>query len=306
MALVALFACAGLAFAAPVGASLAELSAAGAPVNDNYLSSLELNKPHSVLNHTQTLKDVRNTTGATVQTDIFNPCGLARCPSGPAEVTSCQGTNYGATIWYDFYPQANGIVSIRTSGFDNVIALYTFNSKTLAPDVADHTCIHQGNFPSEQLVAHVVGGEPYTFQIGGVVGAGGTAATGSLEMLFDYSISKTPQIKATATLTARATSTGISILSLTVNSAHRGATVALSCGSVCAGATKKIPSHGSTTVQFSQLKGATLNAGAKLQIRVTAPKMIGAFIQYSVQSGNFTKQTRCLDPGSTTPRTKCS
>ena len=87
-----------------------------APVNDNYLSSLELNGPHTALNDSQTLKDVRSTVGATVQTNILSPCGLARCPNGPAEVTSCQGINYGATICYDFYPQADGDVSIRTSG----------------------------------------------------------------------------------------------------------------------------------------------------------------------------------------------
>jgi hypothetical protein len=293
----------GAAFAP--AAHIAATGAAG-PVNNNYLSSLELNGPHAPLNHAQTLKDVRNTAGATVQSNIFNPCGLARCPSGPAEVTSCQGVNYGATVWYDFYPQANGIVSIRTSGFDNVIALYTFNSRTLAPDVAAHVCIHQGSFPSEQLVSHVVGGDAYTFQIGGVVGPTGTAATGQLEMLFDYSLTKTPRLQGNATLTARATSTGISVLALTVTSSQRGAHVAVTCGSVCRGASKTIPAHGSTTIQFAQLKGAMLSAGTKLQIRVTAPKTIGAFIQYTVRRGNFSKMTGCLEPGSTTPKTKCS
>jgi hypothetical protein len=312
LALLGMLVCAVVALAIPGGgaaatpvAHVATTGAAG-PVNDNYLSSLELNGPHAPLNDTQTLKDVRNTAGATVQSNIFNPCGLARCPSGPAEVTSCQGVNYGATVWYDFYPQSNGLVSIRTSGFDNVIALYKFSRKALAPDVATHTCVHQGNFPSEQLVAHVVGGDAYTFQVGGVVGSAGTAATGQLEMLFDYSLTKTPRLQATATLTANATSTGISILSLTVTSAFRGARIAVSCGSVCRGASTTIPAHGSTTVQFAQLKGATLSVGTKLQIRVTAPKEIGAFIQYTVQRGNFSKQTRCLEPGSTTPRTKCS
>ena len=312
LGVLALLSCAVLALALPGGgvayspiAHIATTGAAG-PVNDNYLSSLELNGPHTPLNHTATLKDVRNTGGATVQTNIFSPCGLSRCPSGPAEVTSCQGVNYGATIWYDFYPQANGSVSIRTSGFDNVISLYSFNSKTLVPDVANHVCIHQGNFPSEQLVSHVVGGDDYTIQIGGVVGPSGPAATGQLEMLFDYVLTKTPRLQATSTLTANASSTGISVLSLTVTSSHRGAHVAVTCGNACRGTSKNIPAHGSTTVQFPQLKGKALSVGTKIEIRVTAPKTIGAFIQYTVQKGNFSKQTRCLEPGSTTPRTTCS
>ena len=309
---IAVIVCAVVVFAAAAGAlaraPVAHVAAAApaAPVNDNYLGSLELNGPHTALNHSQTLKDVRSTTGATVQTNIFTPCGLASCPHGPPEVTSCQGVNYGATIWYDFYPQANGEVSIRTSGFDNVISLYTFNRKSLVPDVATHQCVHQGAFPSEQLAAHVVGGDAYTFQIGGVVGSGGTAASGRMEMLFDYSLTKTPRLKADATLTARATSTGISIISLTVTSAFRGAHVAVTCGSACRGATKSIPAHGSTTVNFSQLKNATLSGGTNLQIRVTAPHVIGAFIQYTVKPGNFSKSTRCLEPGSKTPRHTCT
>jgi hypothetical protein len=194
------------------GAALAA-AASGAPappVNDSYLGSLELNQKGTKLNRVDTFKDIRDTTSATVQTNIFNPCGLAACPTGPAEVTTCQGVSYGNTIWYDFYPDANGVVSIRTSGFDNVITLYTFNTKSLLPNVAGRLCVHQGSFPSEQLVAHVAKGGAYTFQIGGVDNAAGVPAAGPLEMLFDYSVIPPGTLKADATLTARATATGIS------------------------------------------------------------------------------------------------
>ena len=43
-------------------------------------------------------------------------------------------------------------------------------------------------------------------------------------MLFDYSLA-TPRLKADATLTARATSTGISIIHLGVTAKHRGARI---------------------------------------------------------------------------------
>jgi hypothetical protein len=91
------------------------------PINDNYLCSLNFNAPGKPLNSTDTLEDTENMATATTQNNIFSPCGLTNCPSGGAEVTSCDGTSYGNTIWYDFYPNAKGLVSIRTQAlFDNV------------------------------------------------------------------------------------------------------------------------------------------------------------------------------------------
>ena len=43
------------------------------PINDNYLGSLNLNKPGTPLNRKDTLSDARNTAAATVQSDIFSP-----------------------------------------------------------------------------------------------------------------------------------------------------------------------------------------------------------------------------------------
>src|ERR1700722_5862111 len=129
------------------------------PVNDDYLFSLELNSRGHPLNSTDTLKDVRNTAAATVQSNIFNPPHPEI--SGPAEVTNCGGTSYGKTVWYDFYPNANGIARIRASGFDNVITLYPFNVSTALPDVAHKRCVHQSSFPSEELDAPVSKGKAY-------------------------------------------------------------------------------------------------------------------------------------------------
>src|SRR6202044_3134638 len=104
-----------------------------------------------------------------------------------------------------------------------------FNTKSLLPDTASSQCVHQSDFPSEQLSAKVSKGAAYTFQIGGVTGADGVAATGQLEMLFDYLVTRTPRLQANTTLTARGTSNGISIIGLTVSSGHRGARVTVSC-----------------------------------------------------------------------------
>lgn len=94
------------ALASAVGALWLAAPAAAVPINDNYLSSLRLNDPGTRLNRTETLRAVSDTTGATVQSDVFAPPMMG----APAEPTICQGVSYGATIWYDFHPDVNGAV----------------------------------------------------------------------------------------------------------------------------------------------------------------------------------------------------
>lgn len=263
-----------------------------APINDNYLASLNLNSPGKPLNATDTLRDVENTSNATVQSDIFDP------PSngGGPEVTTCRGVSYGKTIWYDFYPQASGVMEIRTSGFDNVIALYPYNTKTLEPDLAQKTCVHQSSFPSETMVASVKKGVAYTVQIGGVNDAGG-----ELQVLFDYLITPPHRLTASSTLTALGQSTGIKLLSLDVSTA-RAAKVTVDCGSHC----RSESETGSVTEKFPRLRGVEMPTGSKLQIYVTSPHSIGAYIEYDIHAAGFTKLTRCLEPGSRKPRKRCS
>jgi hypothetical protein len=276
-------------------ASLAPASAPAPPVNDGYLNSLGLNGPGTRLNRTDTLKDVRDTTSATVQTNIFNPCGRASCPSGPSEVTSCNGVNYGNTIWYDFYPDVTGVVQIRTSGYDNVITLFPFSLKTALPDTGEAKCVHNSSFPSEEMSTTVQKGRSYTIQIGGVNSVGGP-----LQFLFDFFASPPHRLTAQATLEAKQTSTGVQLVGLSV-SAARAAHVNVSCGRFCHGESKTRRA----VENFPHLKGVQMPAGSKLVIRVTAPHSIGVYIEYDILPGNFKKRTRCLEPGKRTPHKRC-
>jgi hypothetical protein len=286
--LATIAALAGLA-AVALGAEAAPALAPAPPLNDNYLQSLGLNRPRTKLNRVDTLVDRRDTRGATVQSDIFNP------PShgGPAEPTSFAGVNYGATVWYDFYPDADGLVRIRTAGFDNVVCVYPFSRRTKRPDVAHRRCRHDSSAPAEELFVTVAAGGSYTIQIGGVNGAGG-----NLEFKFDYIPTPPRRLSADATLTANPTSDGIRVVSLSVT-ATRGARVAVSCGGACRPRAVK-----AGTVSFP-LQGLRLRAGSKIQIYVTARKSIGVLIEYDVVPGNVNKVTRCLEPGSLTPHRSC-
>ena len=268
------------------------------PINDNYLCSLNFNAPGKPLNSTDTLEDTENMATATTQTNIFSPCGLTNCPSGGAEVTSCDGTSYGNTIWYDFYPNAKGLVSIRTQAlFDNVITVYQYNQQSLAPELGTAKCA-VSSLGSGQLVAPVKKGADYTVQVGAI------SNPGPIHVLFDFFKTPPKRLSATTFLKASTLSNGLDLSSLTVSTA-RGAKVSVSCGGVCRSISKTVPRFGSDTLQFPSVSGVRMSSGSKLLIHVTAPHSIGALVQYTILPGNFTKQTFCTEPGSNKPRSKC-
>ena len=146
-------------------------------MNDNYLESLRLNDPGKKLERTDTLRDVRDTAGATVQGDLFSPPQSG----GPAEPTTCQGATYGRTLWYDFYPDVTGLVRIRASGFDTVVGVVPFNRRTLQPQLGSFLCSNASASTTEEFLVQVRKGDSYSIQIGGVNGLGGP-----LEFLFDF------------------------------------------------------------------------------------------------------------------------
>jgi hypothetical protein len=264
----------------------ATAQAPGPPINDNYLDSLNLNQPGTPLNRVDTLTDLRNTSTATVQSDIFSPPQSG----GPAEVTGCNGVSEGKTIWYDFYPDANGIVRIRTSAeFGTVMAVMPFNPKSLLPETAQRKCAVNQTSQAQELFDEVKAGGSYTVQIGGVENAGGT-----VEFLFDYLV-QPKRLQAEATLTAQPLSSGVRIVNLSV-SAPKRARVVVRCTSGCAPQAKT-----ARTVGFPKLQGAVLKTGAALKIYVTAKNETGAYIEYKIHRGSFTKVQRCLAPGGVKP-----
>jgi hypothetical protein len=283
-----------LAMLAALTLALASLSAAVAtgetanqpPINDNYLASLNINQPGTPLNRVDTLNDVRNTSEATVQADIFRP----PTQGGPAEVTGCNGVSEGKTIWYDFYPDANGLVRIRTSAeFATVAAVMPYDPKSLLPDIGARKCAVNQLSQAQELFYEVKAGGSYTVQIGGVNEAGGP-----VEFLFDYLV-KPQVIHAEATLTAHPLASGVQIVNLSV-SAPKGAHVLVRCTHGCATEAKTARSVG-----FPRLRGTQLPNGSALKIYVTAKNKIGAYVEYKVRHGGLAKVQRCLAPGSSKP-----
>ena len=311
----------GLREAVLVAAALLALPAGSsaqspaAPSNDNYLQSAGLNAPGSRLNRTATLRATADTTNATTQSDVFSPPQSG----GPAEPTTCQGTSYGKTVWYDFYPDVNGVVQLRASGYDTALTVVPFDRSTGRPNFARAQCVNQSASTTEAFIVEVRGRDAYTVQIGGVGTAGGP-----LEFLFDFladtdgdgvldDVDRCDRLRGTqshngcprrprvnTTLRAVATATGIEVLGLSVR-APKGSRVEVRCSSGCRRQVKRARS----TVGFPGLRGSLFSAGTNLDIRVTRRGSFGAFVRYRVLAGNFRKTERCMNPGSRVPRRRC-
>lgn len=294
--------------------SCATPAVAQAPRGDNYLDSLGLNAPGQKLDRTRTLTDQRDTSNFTVQSDVLNPPQSG----GPAEPTTCGGATFGKTIWYDFYPDAPGLVVIQTSGYDSVISVMRYNRRTGVPNLASGVCSNQRSSSIERGEFPVREGGFYTIQVGGVNDVGG-----NLTFEFDFHADEDddgvldarddcrtlagsgedgcpPRLNAAATLRAQPTANGIEVLALSVT-APRRSRVAVSCSSGCQSEVKRAGS----TVNFRRIRGSNLSAGSRIVIRVTRRRSIGTYIAYRVVRGNFKKIERCLNPGSRKPRKRC-
>jgi hypothetical protein len=307
-----------LALVAGTLCALPAAALAAPPANDAYLQSISVNKRGTPLTEEQ-VRDIRDTREATVQADLFSPPAAG----GGRERTDCRGATFGATVWYDFHPHADGTVRVQAAGYDAVVAVYEFDpTKAMITSRVD--CANQAG-ATEELFVKVKKGRSYTIQVGGV-DAGQGPATGSLDFTFEYlsdldgdgvldALDRCPQqpgsraaagcppeVKASAILSATPTGNGIQIRSLTV-SATRDARVTVRCRRGCS-FTQARTAH--STVGFRALRNRQLPAGARLEVFVTKPKSIGSYIRYTVTRGGFRRMTRCLKPGSMRPRRRCT
>ena len=289
-------------------------AASAPPVNDNYLQSLRLNDPGTPLESRDTLRDVRDTSEATVQSDVFSPPQSG----GPPEPTTCGSSTIGKTVWYDAYPHRNGLFRLRANGFNAGIAIAPFNPNTGVPDFASRQCVDESSGPAEEFLVAVRGRRAYTIQIGGVGGVGG-----SLEFLFDFlpdtdgdgvldevdrcdrtagpsSNNGCPtRIRAEVLLRAQATPNGIRVLALFVT-APRRTRVVVTCSRGC-----RRQARQSRRVGFCNVRGRSFPAGSRIVIRATKRLAIGSHVTYRILRGSFQKITRCTNPGSTRPRRRC-
>jgi hypothetical protein len=288
------------------------------PSNDNYLQSLSINQRGQPLTE-ETVRDVRSTLEATTQADLFSPTAAG----GGLEPTDCNGVRYGATVWYDFHPHADGTVRVQAAGFDAAIAVYEYDPAT-SRVLSRTDCSNQAG-TTEELFLKVKKGKSYTIQIGGT-DAGLGPAMGNLDFLFEYlsdsdgdgvldALDKCPKQRGSTdaagcpavllvnpSLRANPTSNGIRIRSLSVT-APKGSRVQAHCRKGCTFYKSRTVVKG--PVSFGGLAGRALKTGSSFEVFVTKADSIGTVVRWTVTRGNVKRTIRCLKPRSLIPRKTC-
>ena len=153
-----------LVLAAAGLAATPALASAAPPANDAYLASC----PSTTREFTAST----DTTEATTQADLFNPSrdGAPLGGGGP-ETTTCKGTAFGKTVWYDLAPQVDGGVVIRATGFATVVARLRVERARRRRSRGWSTA--RRTRPSTISSSSVRAKRHYTIQVGGAGGVGG-------------------------------------------------------------------------------------------------------------------------------------
>jgi len=267
------------------------------PGNDNYLDPIALNSPGTPLNATDTLENINDTIGATVQANLFDPCNASSCPSGPAEVSNCQGVPYDKTVWYDFYPDHNGQVEIRAEGTPNVIALYSFDPKTHSPH--ELQCASGSTYARNVLHAKVQRGLDYAFQIGGR----NNNAGGPLKMQFNFVFGRALAVAPflTSAVIQPAGLGKVKLLRFKLIGLTRGEKASAACAFCGSSVFRSVERRGDV-VALRATPPSIFTSRTRFIVVATAPTEIGRFKLYGVDVSSISLSVisqGCLPPGVT-------
>lgn len=286
---------------------------AAPPINDNYLQSIRIVDASGRI-PVGVVRDVRDTSDATVQTDLFGPDATGGGTEPTLAPAVCGGVTYGRTEWYDFSPVSDGAVELRASGPENVLVLYAFDRATsvLGTELA---CTQPST--GTDLVQEVRAGRSYTVQVGGVdrgLGPAGGATTFSFELFADAdrdgildALDKCPTFAGIArfggcpaTVAARAAmsliqdASGMHVTPLVVHG-PKGARVLVRCHRKCSG--QWAVRIGSARVaKVARVARLALASGAQIDVSITQAGLFGRFLRYTVRASGLRTAFRCLLP----------
>jgi hypothetical protein len=298
-------------------------AALAAPANDNYLGStrVPLEQPE--------LSTSVDTTGATVQPDIFNPNADGQpLGGGPAEPTTCNGTSFGATVWYDLAPPTNYGLQLRaTGGFPVAIAIYEWNPQTslITKQVA---C--SANATAEDLLPTLEAKKNYTVQVGGVGTAAGPIGLnwtffpdsdndGAYDAIDDCpklpgigNSGCPPALRVTPRVLFQNSAGGIVLTKLFVERVPKGAKVVAKAG----GVSQTITAKKTGTITLSRFTGRAVGSGKEIAVKVTMKAQggkgkfrngaTGLYRRWTAKVGGLKSQPdRCLN-AKTGKTEKCS
>jgi hypothetical protein len=300
LAVAAFFAAPGLALASP-------------PQNDNYLASLPIENAE--------FATTVDTTEATVQSDLWNPSRDGQPLGGyVAETTSCKGTSFGHTVWYDLAPQAGGYAQIKASAaVGTIVSVYEWGSDSKIKRLVD--C---GPGGPDGLTVSFKGKHNYTIQLGTVGATGGPIALsvdsffdsdgdGELDPLDDCptlpgihaNAGCPPRLPVVPALRYVGAAGGLQITGLTVDGVPKGAKLVVKCRGC---GSQKVKARKQGRVEFPKLVGKVARTGTKIELRVTLGRTgkgkykygaYGAYFAWPVQANGLGRRvSRCIAVGS--------
>ena len=330
ISLVAVLAVAG------AGVTDAAASTSSPPPNDNYLASTRI--PTATRPNLQTYNDTQDLTAATTQADLFNPdaSGQPFGGAGPEPLT-CNGAQYGKTIWYDIHPAVPEEVEVLTSGVPTAIAVYRW-SPTTSKIISRVGCQVQNGSGTNDFVLpnNLKKGGRFTLQIGALQTAAGIAA-GPVSVTVNIALDRDgdgvldaqdtcptlagvprfggcpPRIDATVRTAFEAAGTGKLFKVFDVTGIPGGAQARVRCS--CGISQTRSAGRRADSVSVPALLNRVVPLGSTVEVWVTKGATghgtyrygaIGDYRRYTVQpAGLNLAETRCLMPGSLKPQTQC-
>lgn len=295
----------------------ASAAVAEPPENDDYLAAIALNAPGSEMPRDTVTTAPTSTADATVQADLLSPPAAG----GPPEPSSCgpAATPFGRTVWYRFFPDAAGTVTIQAIGFDATVGLVTFVRPT-EPLPQDYACADDRRDSIETLSSKVQAGFAYAVQVGG---SGGVA--GVLQVGFSYRPDRDgdgigddedrcptrrgtldgcpPRITVRAVYTFDRVAGGVKVNTASVQAAPAGARIDLRCKPGCGHRTLTFRP---TRTMLPGIAGRFFPKGSQIDIRVTKPGFVGDYVRLTVLADAVSTSHRCMQPGTTVPRRICA
>ena len=293
-----LLACAALA-ALPVPA-VAQSDAPG----DSYLNAIRLNpgnpdKPDPLPAAGASFS--ADTTNYGTQADILAPPQSG----GITEPNRCPPTRYGKTAWAWLHTRKWVRAEVSaTSSFDPVLAVMPF-TKPSAPKLSPGSgaCVNRSTGTSEDFGQDqpILAPGWYAVQVGGAVDGAGQPTGGQLGVTVKLGVP--PRVTAEARASSRRASGGAAAVTVKA-SAPRGARLTFSCARVrCSLPREQTVSRAGLR---TYLRGRTIPAGARLELRITRAGHIGDYFAWQVRNGRLGPVlTRCMEPASTRPRARC-
>ncbi len=219
--------------------------------------------------------------------------GISCGPADPVRVAR--------TAWYRF-DGTGGPISLTTEGstYDTVLAIY--RQGATEPVVCNDDSTTTDLYSTLTDVRTTLGTR-YEVQVGAACPPFGACPSGVLHLL-----ATRPRLTSTASMAVRLHRAYTGVSRLTVSGAPKGSRVEVGCTGCGRFTHKAVKSPGPGALQLGYLlKGLRLKAGAKVAVAVTRPGYVGNLTVFAFRSRQKpTRQTFCLEPGSSRPQASCS